>query len=245
MSLAQEPDGHKPQAPGKSPPLVLSDAVARPATEAPEGLGAAASQRVEPTEQAARNLALPRPADKQPPRKSAGLYVTSLVTRKVSLNIRFVGQHLKANLEENLRASLEGQCVVEGFVRPGSTRLVTYSSGLIKAESVQFSTVVECQVCNPVEGMLIGCVVKNVTKAGIRAELGTVPSPIVVFIARDHNHMNPHFNSITEGAEIKARVLGQRFELRDKFISVIAELVEEKSRHKQGPRAKLVIPGNQ
>jgi hypothetical protein len=34
------------------------------------------------------------------------------------------------------------------------------------------------------------CSVKNVVKAGVRAELANVvPSPVVVFIARDH-----HFN---------------------------------------------------
>jgi hypothetical protein len=77
--------------------------------------------------------------------------------------------------------------------------------------------------------MLISCVAKNITKAGIRAESSTdSPSPIVVFIAKDHNYDNPAFSDVSEGDEFTARVIGQRFELNDKYISIIGELVTRK-----------------
>ena len=76
--------------------------------------------------------------------------------------------------------------------------------------------------------MLISCVAKNITKAGIRAESSTEsPSPIVVFIAKDHNYDNPMFGDIKEGDEFTTRVIGQRFELNDKYISIIGELVKK------------------
>ena len=176
-------------------------------------------------------------------KKPTDIYVLSIITRKIIMNIRHVGSRLKENLEEKIKSTLEGVCVVEGFIKPGSTKVVTYSSGVIKGANVYFETVIECLICNPVEGMIIGCNVKNITKAGIRAELNITPSPIIVFVARDHNYMNPYFNTITEGSDIRIRVTGQRFKLNDNFISVIAELVDDRSknRHSNKQRPKLVI----
>ena len=77
--------------------------------------------------------------------------------------------------------------------------------------------------------MIIPCVVKNITKAGIRAEsAGEVPSPVVLFIAKDHHYNVPHFTDIQEGDKISVRVIGQRFELNDKYVSIIGELIKEK-----------------
>ena len=173
-------------------------------------------------------------------RKPSGLYATALLSRRIVIGIQYVGQHLKGNIEERIRTTIEGRCAVEGFVKPGSTKLVSFSSGLIKGGDIQFDTVIECQVCNPVEGMLIGCVARNITKAGIRAEIAGDLSPVVVFIARDHSHMDPQFNAVAEGDNIRVRVVGQRFELHDKFISVIAELVDDKHKRRPPP-PKLVI----
>jgi DNA-directed RNA polymerase subunit E'/Rpb7 len=125
----------------------------------------------------------------------------------------------------------EGQCDVDGYIRIGSTRIISYSSGILKGSDVIFEVVFECLVCNPVEGMLIDCQVKNITKAGIRADVPEGPdeiSPVVIFVARDHHVNSSYFASIQSGQNIKIRVIGSRFELNDKYVSVIAELVEEK-----------------
>jgi hypothetical protein len=87
--------------------------------------------------------------------------------------------------------------------------------------------------------MLIPCVAKNITKAGIRAESATdFPSPIVVFVAKDHHYNVPNFGDIKEGDKINVRVIGQRFELNDKYVSIIGELVKEKEPFQQKPQAK-------
>jgi hypothetical protein len=75
--------------------------------------------------------------------------------------------------------------------------------------------------------MLISCVAKNITKAGIRAESASdVPSPVVVFIAKDHHYNISYFNEVKEGDKIIVRVIGQRFELNDKYVSIIGELIK-------------------
>jgi len=90
--------------------------------------------------------------------------------------------------------------------------------------------VFECLACRPVEGMKIRCTIKNVTKAGIRAEISGDTSPVVIFIARDHQYQSKYFAERKEGEDILIKVIGQRFELNDKYISIIAALVEPKKK---------------
>ena len=120
---------------------------------------------------------------------------------------------------------IEGKCGENGYVKEGTTEILNYSNGICKGSSVLFDVVYQCDVCNPVQGMIIECVVKNITKAGIRAEIdGFEKSPLVIFIARDHHYSIKEFSTISEGEQIKAQVIGQRFELNDTYVSVIAEL---------------------
>ena len=176
--------------------------------------------------------------------RPGGIYTQSVITRRITLGIENVGRSLKENLEKIVASDIEGKCIVEGFIKPNSTRLLTYNSGVIKNGRIVFEVVFECLSCCPVEGMLIDCIAKNITKAGIRAELDDSVSPVVIFIARDHNHLSDYFNSITENDNIKVRVIGQRFELNDKYVSVIAEIVEQKEvmPQKRKTKPRLIIP---
>jgi DNA-directed RNA polymerase subunit E'/Rpb7 len=180
--------------------------------------------------------------------KQDSVYSRCLLTRKIVLPITFIGKTLDEVIEEYIHNNFEGKCVVEGFVKPNSCKIIRYSSGVIeRGNNVMFSVVFECDVCFPVEGMLISCVVKNVVKAGIRAESSSdVPSPVVVFVAKDHHFNNAYFNDIQVGNIINVRVIGQRFELNDKYVSIIGELVKEKeyipkTKPKQLAKPKLVI----
>jgi DNA-directed RNA polymerase subunit E'/Rpb7 len=158
------------------------------------------------------------------------IYSRCLITRNIVLPITNIGKNIKEVIEENIKSNFESKCLVEGFIKPNSAKIITYSSGIIyRGSSVSFEVIFECEVCFPVEGMLVSCVAKNITKAGIRAESATeIPSPVVVFIAKDHHYNVSHFNDVKEGDKINVRVIGQRFELNDKFVSIIGELVKEK-----------------
>jgi len=171
--------------------------------------------------------------------KIISAYSKCLITRNVSLPISAIGKNMKETIENNINANFEGKCVVEGYVRPNSTKILTYSSGIIQGINVNFEVVIQCDVCFPVEGMLLQCIAKNITKAGIRAESVTeTPSPFVVFIARDHHYNVPKFASVKEGDKFTARVIGQRFELNDKYISIIAELVQQNETYTGKPKTK-------
>jgi DNA-directed RNA polymerase subunit E'/Rpb7 len=171
------------------------------------------------------------------------IYSRCLITRNILLPITNIGKNIKETIEKNIIFNFEGKCVVEGFIKPNSSKIITYSSGLIQGTNVSFEVVFECEICCPVEGMLISCVAKNITKAGVRAESADeTPSPVVVFIARDHHFSVSQFSNIQEGDKFVSRVIGQRFELNDKYVSIIAELVVEKAQKKKEPaKPKLVF----
>ena len=169
--------------------------------------------------------------------KLASIYSRSIISRNIVLPITAIGKNLKQTIEEYISFNFEGKCVVEGFIKPNSSKIITYSSGTIKrGNMVAFDAVFECEVCFPVEGTIISCIAKNNTKAGITAESADEkPTPVIVFIARDHHYSSSQFNEIKEGDKINVRVIGQRFELNDKCVSVIGELM------KQNNKPKLII----
>lgn len=154
------------------------------------------------------------------------LFDRAIMERQVAVHITNVGKNLTQTLENVIKKQYEGRCTVEGFIKPDSVSIRSYSAGRAMGDNVCFTAVFECQVCHPVEDMTIQCIARNVTKAGIRAESVMVPSPVVVFVTRDHNYGSEYFSSIGEGDHINIKVIGQRFELYDDHISIVAQLVE-------------------
>lgn len=168
-----------------------------------------------------------------------GVYVRSLLTMKVILKITEIGRQVKQNLERKIVQQTEGKCIPQGFIRPNSVRVVSYSSGNIHSENIEFTTVYECLVCHPVENMRVECTAKTITKAGIHAEVVTDNNvvPLTLFIARDHNYMNRDFDKIKENAKIQVKILGIRYELNDPYICAIGMLVEsDAERMRNRPR---------
>jgi DNA-directed RNA polymerase subunit E'/Rpb7 len=184
----------------------------------------------------------------------SSVYSRCLITRNIVLPITAIGKNIKDTIEQNISFHFEGKCIVEGYVKVGSSKIITYSSGMIfRGTNVSFEVVFECDICFPVEGMLISCIAKNITKAGIRAESADeIPSPVVIFVAKDHNYNNDAFSEIKEEDKFNVRVIGQRFELNDKYVSIIGELVKPKvikdgnyeyKKNTEYTKPKIVIEG--
>ena len=161
---------------------------------------------------------------------SKDVYTKSVLTKKISLNINQIGKNIKSNLEKSISKIIQGKCSPEGFIKPNSVRVTSYSSGVVENEKIIFDTVYECMECHPVEGMIMECTSKTITKAGIHGQVidNDGSSPIHIFIARDHFHSEEQFNKIDENQKILVSVIGIRFELNDPYIVCMGELVNEK-----------------
>lgn len=153
-----------------------------------------------------------------------GLYHEAMLKRSVALPVSAIGRDVGAALLAEFDKRMSGRCVAEGYVKPESIELVQHSGARLVGDQAIFNADVACLVCLPVEGMEIECIAEDVTKAGVRAKAVEEPSPVVVFVARDHNNTSEAFSNVVPGDRIRARVIGQRFELNDPYVSVIAEI---------------------
>jgi DNA-directed RNA polymerase subunit E'/Rpb7 len=173
-------------------------------------------------------------------KKSYDLYIPTVITRSVILTFTQAGGNVKQYIEKQISNEIQGKCIIEGFVQPNSIKILSYSSGRLQGNNIVFDVVIECNICAPVEGMHIKAVVKNITQAGIRAEVDSSVSPVIIYVSRDHHYDKEYFNKVKEGEKINTRVIGIRYELNDKYISIMSELLEDKS-EKYAPKKKPKI----
>lgn len=158
--------------------------------------------------------------------KKSSVFTKMLINEKVPLEFKYVNKLLTNNLLEYLVKKFEGKCCDQGYIKPNSINIINYSSGLVKNNMIIFDVVFESMICYLVEGVELNCIAKNITKAGIRAELDMDITPVIIFIARDHHYSNKMFSDVKEGSNILVKIIGQRYELNDTNVSAIAELLK-------------------
>jgi len=161
---------------------------------------------------------------------SIEIYSPCTFSDKVIVPITNIGKNLDETILRILSNRIEGKCIDKGFVKPYSIEIDSYSSGkLERGIFIEFSVIVNCQVCNPKQGCIIECRAVNITKGGIRAEsINENPTPIVIFISKDHNINHELFHSIKIDDIFKAKIIGTRFQLFDDYVSVIATIYKTK-----------------
>ena len=174
------------------------------------------------------------------------LYTNAVMSTKLSIHITEIGSIIKQNLEQALIERISNKCTIEGYIRPLSIKIQTYSSGAVRGENIDFCVIYNCQVANPVEGQVLEATVKTITKAGIHAQCvdsdGNIP--VTVFIARDHHTNSSEFSTVKESDEIHVCVIGTRFELNDPYICVIAKLIPKKYANKFQNKKIRVVGGD-
>ena len=173
--------------------------------------------------------------------KINNLYNKAIITKKINIPMRIItsiinkAEDLNKYMEQVIEKEISDKCIVEGYIKPNSILILSHSNGIQENQNIKFQVVFECLVCNPSEGQIINCVAKNITKAGIRAEIEDEYNPLIIFVARDHNYLNKLFSNIQVQQTIAVRIIGSRFELNDLKISVVGEIV------KSGKLAKLSV----
>jgi len=177
-------------------------------------------------------------------RDSNNLYTPIIINQTVYITMKNIGSNLKEIMLKLIEYEISGKCISEGYIKPNSISIINYSTGIQESDYIKFIVVIECLICNPVEGHYLTCIAENITKAGIRASIPDNNNPLIIFIARDHNYLNKKFSNIKDKQQIIVRVIGKRFELNDTQISVIAELaepVENKSKPQKLSISKTTI----
>jgi len=146
------------------------------------------------------------------------------LTRQISIPMSNAGDVL--SMIQKKLSVLEGRCEKEGYIKPKSITVESYSCGQLKGNNVMVHVVFNCNVINPLPGDVLSCLVEHSTNVGITARLNSDDSPLIVFIVRNHHLDVPFFSELEEGDEIQVTVVGQRFQINDPKISIIGMVKE-------------------
>jgi DNA-directed RNA polymerase subunit E'/Rpb7 len=147
----------------------------------------------------------------------------SLSARQLSSTKDGSGSLLSDQVTDLLRRQVEGRCIAQGFVRPGSVCLRSLSAGLAVGADIHFTATFRADVLQPLEGTVVRCNVLSVTKAGLHCSVydkRTDTQPLTVFISRK-SHEDPISNA-QPGDTIRATIYASTFQVDDVRICALA-----------------------
>ena len=149
----------------------------------------------------------------------------------IQLNPMEHNNSIDETLLEKLKDKIEGKCDSFGYIKPDSARILKRSMGQCQPGqfngNCNYKIAYSVEVCNPVEGMIIKCVVKNINKMGLFCEMADIsPSPLSLILAKQH-HMDDSkeaFDNVKINDVINVKGVGKKFNYNDTIISCIGKL---------------------
>lgn len=156
---------------------------------------------------------------------------TQILSITIGLSPNEINSGIDSTLNHKLRKQLEGKCIKEGYVIPGSIEIVSRSMGTAQLSHFNanflYHIKYSANICNPVEGDIIDATITNINKMGILAFAGEGdPQPISILLAKQHHMDNPNFDKLREGYDIKVKIIGKRFDSGENQISIIGLLTK-------------------
>lgn len=176
------------------------------------------------------------------------IFVRVLLTDKIKLKPRYLGKSIKYAISNLLRVKYEGKCSHHGYILPNSIVISKYSAGLVLDVSLNgdiiFNVLYFAEVCNPSIGSIIAAKIVNTNQFGILAESGInikgIFTPILECIVplKFSQDIDAKVNDV-----INIEILGKKYQLNDKQMSIVGKIVSAKSALKNdGEIAELDHP---
>lgn len=213
------PPGFQPQTPEGPPPEIITQTVQNQSILNEDNEENKKQQQLDLLKQTYVDIA------KRKMNRQKNIFNPIIDTTKIVLPIYKVDKNLNVKMKTYLKEKLELKCNKHGLIKKDSIIILNISAGGVSGCIAEYMVTYQALACNPVEGMIVEATILNITKAGIRAELVNYnESPMIIFISRDHHHNNEYFKSLKEKSMINVKIIGVRYELNDKFVSVIGEL---------------------
>jgi DNA-directed RNA polymerase subunit E'/Rpb7 len=157
------------------------------------------------------------------------MYVSISLNKSIGLEPHEINNALNETLLRKLKFTVEGKCIKEGYVMPGSVVITSRSAGksMLSQFNGNFIYYIKytAQICNPLEGDIIEAEVTNINKMGIIATGGDSDvSPLNILLAKQHHIDNDSFDKIKIGFTVNVKVIGKRFDRGEGQISIIGLL---------------------
>lgn len=168
--------------------------------------------------------------------ENSDIFVKVLLNDKVKLEPKYLHKNYKQEILKRLQQKLENICTKHGFIKSNSIEIFKIKPGLVELVSlngfIQYDVYFYAYVCNPLVGSMINCKVTNTNRFGILAETGSILEIIIaknsVSILSDVN-----LDEVKVGDNIVIEVMGKKYELNDKKISIVGRIVKGNSSTKK------------
>jgi DNA-directed RNA polymerase subunit E'/Rpb7 len=178
------------------------------------------------------------------------IFVTSVLYDKVKLPAAELHSDYQARIEELLKAKVAGKCTRHGLIKLGSIEVLKISLGVVEAQtfkgSVNFLVKFRADVCNPMIGAIVHGKVQNINSFGILCTAAydyiddtTMAQKHVVLeiiVPKQSLTLQSEVSlaSLKLGQTVNIDVMGKKFQLNDKRISVIGRVVKGSGRGGRG-----------
>ena len=160
------------------------------------------------------------------------IFTTNILNTVIQLFPEEFNNSIDDVLLAKLKTKVEGKCDKNGYIKHDSAEIVRRSMGtLLQGHfngSCSYRISYKVDICNPVEGMMIKGIVKNMNKMGLFCELNDIePSPLTIILAKQHHLKNDTFEKIRINDVINIEIIGIKFNYNDTQISCIGRLSED------------------
>lgn len=175
------------------------------------------------------------------------IYIRMLLCEKIKLEPTFIHKHYKDEVLRRLKIKVEGICSKHGYIKPNSIEIHKICAGRIELISLNGNTEFDvwfyADVCNPMIGSVIKCQVTNINKFGILAEAENV---IETIIAKNSVNIQSDvdLDKIRIGDEVFVEIVGKKYELNEKKISLIGKIVKDLNLKTKNISTKTIIDGD-
>lgn len=158
------------------------------------------------------------------------IFYRVMLNDRVKIEPRYLSKDFRKYILQKLKSNIEGICSKHGFVREDSIEIYKVAPGNIELVglngSIVFDVYFYAEVCNPLIGNVIKATVSNVNKFGILAEAGGILEIIIAKNSVNIVHDNVvDLETIKIGDSVFVEVVGKKFELNDKKISIVGKIV--------------------
>jgi hypothetical protein len=158
-------------------------------------------------------------------------FTTNIYLKPNELNTDYDTIFLK-----KIKKKLEGICSKHGYIKKGSIKIIKKTIGKIIKDHFNGNILynIQCigEICNPINGLISKCIVKNKNSMGLLAEGYYDNEPILDIIipkitATIKSELN--LDEINIGDEIFIEICGVKLLLYDNKISIIGKVIKPKT----------------
>lgn len=177
---------------------------------------------------------------------NVSMYTTIFMDERISLNPSELDlgtnsiDGIRDLLESKLREKHEGRCNANGYVRPGSIKILGRSMGAAEngrfTGNMIFDCKISCEVLYPVAGSEMDVRVIKVNKMGAYA---VYEEAVRVLLPRDLHIGSVEFDAVREGQMIRVTVERSRFQTMDPYIMAVGRLIAEDTSHDLSNRIEV------